>query len=100
MTDPTDPVRRAGKAPRLGEATHNFAQGQAVRLKNAVLSSGSVYRITASLPPTGDSPQYRIRNETENFERMAREQDLELVNNPARDPGAALKNLYDSSRPR
>ena len=60
-------------------ATHAFAIGQAVRLKGGFLRSGNTFFVTATLPPIGESPQYRIRNETEKFERMATEVDLEPV---------------------
>lgn len=73
------PTKTTHQSLRTHSATHLFSTGQSVRLKNAVLLAGAVYRITASLPPSGASPQYRIRNENETFERMASEADLELV---------------------
>jgi hypothetical protein len=72
-----------------------FTSGQDVRLKNAFLQAGNVYRITASLPPNGASPQYRIRNENEKFERMAAEADLELVSAPQSSEGdASIEKLF------
>ena len=61
--------------------------GQAVRLKGGMWPSGNVYLITAKLPPSGDSPQYRIRNDTEKFERMATQANLELANPSTDDQG-------------
>jgi len=80
---------------RVHSATHLFTTGQSVRLKNAVLLAGNVYRITASLPPTGASPQYRIRNENETFERMASEADLELVAaSPRREESSSIEKHF------
>jgi hypothetical protein len=55
---------------------HLFEVGQAVRLKHSLWGTGNVYLITAKLPPVGDAPQYRIRNEGEKFERMATQDNL------------------------
>ena len=76
MTTST-PSRRA---PTASVATHRFELGQTVRLTGGLWPSGNVYRITAMLPPVGDSPQYRIRNEAEKFDRMAPQSALELAN--------------------
>lgn len=62
---------------------HLFALGQAVRLRSGFLPSGDSYLVTALLPPRGDLPQYRIRNEGEKFERMATQAELELLSAPA-----------------
>ena len=81
----SETTSRAGPARRVHAAAHRFAEGQTVRLKNAFIASGNVYAITASLPPLGVSPQYRIRSAGETFERMATEAELELVSAPAPD---------------
>ena len=95
MTNPTPNLRRPMPARRIDTQTHAFRHGQSVRLKNTVVSSGHVYLITASLPTNGASPQYRIRNSEENFERMASEADLELFSPPSRDAGeAAIDKLF------
>ena len=63
-------------------ATHLYEVGQAVRLKRGVgqfLQSGDVYHITRRLPPMGDSPQYRIRNDAERYERVVVQDSLEPV---------------------
>jgi len=61
-------------------APHLFTTGQIVRLKDGFrLQSQSVatYRITAALPPRGDSLQYRIRSDDELYERVATQDSLE-----------------------
>lgn len=61
---------------------HVFAVGQAVRRKGGFgsqLSRADVFRITATLPETGGSLQYRIRSEEERHERVTVEEDLEAI---------------------
>jgi hypothetical protein len=61
-------------------ATHRFAVGQIVRLRNSFGKfprNAEIYRITGTLPPSGDSPQYRIRNDDERHERVTTEDSLE-----------------------
>jgi hypothetical protein len=72
-------ARRFKRSPHPQPATHLFTVGQAVRLKNGFSRSGDIYLITAKLPPSGDLPQYRLRNDNEKFERMATESELEAV---------------------
>jgi len=63
-------------------AVHLFKVGQSVRLKNGFERpprAADVYRITDKLPPSGGSPQYRIRSDNERHERMATEDSLEAV---------------------
>lgn len=63
--------------------THRFTVGQLVRMNGgfgALPSVTETYRITAVLPPAREnSPQYRIRNETERYERMTTEDNLEEI---------------------
>jgi len=65
---------------RRDAATHLFAVGQAVRMRvglgGATLSS-DIYHITGTLPPRGDSPQYRIRNDDERHERVITQASIE-----------------------
>ncbi len=71
-------IRPARREP----ASHLFAIGQTVRLKTAfaaALPPSSIFHITATLPPKVNSPQYRIRNDTERHERVATQDDLEPV---------------------
>jgi hypothetical protein len=77
MNDETNIPQRFKRAPQTDAATHSFAVGQSVRLNGGFLRSGTIYQITARLPPVGDSPQYRIRNDEEKFERVARQSELE-----------------------
>lgn len=80
MTATSTPQRRR-EFPR-GTATHRFAVGQAVRLKDGFGRPplpGDVYHITGTLPPRGDSPQYRIRNDDERHERVTTQDSLEPV---------------------
>ena len=62
--------------------THLYSIGQVVRLKGGMgmpAKASDVYQITGTLPPRGNSPQYRIRNDGERHERVAAEDSLELV---------------------
>ena len=68
-------LQRNARPIRYETATHLFTTGQIVRLKGGFglqSQSADTYRITATLPPRGDSQQYRIRNEAENYERWRR----------------------------
>jgi hypothetical protein len=71
----TRPIRR--EVP-----THLFTVGQFVRLKGGFgIPSlwADIYRIVATLPPLGNSPQYRIRDYDERHERVATQDTLEPV---------------------
>ena len=76
-------LRRNARPIRYEEAaTHLYMMGQIVRLKGEGLvpsQSANTYRITGTLPPRGDSPQYRIRNDHECYERVATQDSLEPV---------------------
>ncbi|MFP1633779.1 hypothetical protein ACLB6G_18770 [Zhengella sp. ZM62] len=75
-----DPRRSRHETP-----THFFSVGQAVQMKGRFTGSRSpagVFQITATLPPKGNSPQYRIRNEAELHERVATQDDIEAVTVP------------------
>ncbi|MGE0714129.1 MAG: hypothetical protein AB7P02_01695 [Alphaproteobacteria bacterium] len=92
MTAATALPRSRHPARRVS-ATHLFAVGQVVRLTGGfgpVRPSTDLYRITATLPPTGDSPQYRIRNAPERHERVTPEDSLAAVQASSAEPGAAL----------
>jgi hypothetical protein len=88
-TEPNIP-QRFQRAPQSEPATHLFAIGQTVRLNGGFLRTGASYQITARLPPIGDSPQYRIRNEEEKFERVARQSELELSSATNDGPSTSL----------
>lgn len=62
--------------------THLFTVGQFVRLKGGFgipALWADIYRIVATLPPLGNSPQYRIRDYDERHERVATQDTLEPV---------------------
>lgn len=67
-------IMRGNRPTRRDPATHRFAVGQTV--PGAGMSP---YRITATLPPRENSPQYRIRNEEERHERVTTEDSIELI---------------------
>lgn len=74
--------------PRAGLPTHLFAVGQSVRLRDGFARptlATDIYRITATLPPRGNSPQYRIRNDDERHERVTTQDSIELIAVPAED---------------
>ena len=85
---------RNGRPIRREAATHIFAVGQTVRLKDGFLMVPSklpdTYRITATMPPRGNMLQYRIRSDDERHERVATEDSLELVNMSPAGNGATL----------
>ena len=97
MTDSTI-LQRNTRPIRHEAAAHLFATGQIVRLKGGfALPSQSVvtYRITATLPPTGNSPQYRIRNDDELYERVATQESLEPAPmSPAGPRGALIEGTF------
>ncbi|MCW2273762.1 hypothetical protein GJ654_16975 [Rhodoblastus acidophilus] len=73
--------RNTPVASHLG-APHRFTVGQAVRLKGGFAQRAQapgVYHITRTLPPLGESPQYRIRSDGESHERLASQNELEAV---------------------
>ncbi|MCZ8183969.1 MAG: hypothetical protein O9322_13425 [Beijerinckiaceae bacterium] len=68
--------------PATEVQSHLFAVGQAVRRKGGFGKPSShldIFRITAMLPESLGSLHYRIRTESERHERVATEDDLELV---------------------
>lgn len=97
MMDSPTPQPKA-RPVRHEVAPHLFTTGQIVRLKDGFsLQSQSVatYRITAVLPPKGDSLQYRIRNDNEVYERVATQASLEPVRiSPGGVSGALVKATF------
>jgi hypothetical protein len=90
MTRTTTLMQRNTRPIRREAATHLFAVEQAVRLKGGFgtfSTTAEIYRITATLPPRGDSLQYRIRSDGERHERVATQDSLESVD---RSPGDAM----------
>ncbi|QDC02773.1 hypothetical protein [Mesorhizobium sp. 8] len=86
-------LRRNARANRREAPTHLFAIGQTVRLRGSFGTfpkSAEIYHITGTLPPRGDSPQYRIRNDDERHERVTTQDSLEAVRFLQSGDGATL----------
>ena len=74
--------QRHARQFRRATSTHAFAVGQRVTLKRGLggmSSPADIYHITGTLPPQGNSPQYRIRNDQECHERVTAQDDLRPV---------------------
>lgn len=90
---PTSFMRRNQRPLRHEAAAHLYAVGQAVRLKGRLGSfkeTAEIYHITGTLPPKGDSPQYRIRNDGERHERVTTQDNLELIQETSTGENAIL----------
>lgn len=86
-------IQRTARQFRRKVPTHLFAVGQSVKLKGGFPKpalAGDIYRITGTLPPRGDSLQYRIRNDDERHERVTTEDSLEPVGMRQSGSGATL----------
>jgi len=89
-------LQRSVRPIRPKAVSHLFAVGQTVRLQsNARVFAGTagLYRITGTLPPSGGSPQYRIRNDDERHERVTTQDNLEPVE--LSDGGETLERTFD-----
>lgn len=87
----TTHVLQRSRQPPRDATTHLFTVGQSVRLKGGwPAAPGEIYHITATLPPRGNSPQYRIRNDDERYERVTTQDNLEPVRTPRPDDDATL----------
>jgi len=78
MTITNNPPPNA-RAIRRDAATHLFVIGQAVRMRVGLggsTLSPDIFHITGTLPPRGDSPQYRIRNDDEHHERVITQESI------------------------
>lgn len=85
--------KASSRATRLSlpqSETHLYKVGQAVRLKGGFSRTAEVYRVNAQLPPSGRTPQYRIQNSKEGFERVATEDKLEPAHATRGDESASL----------
>lgn len=60
-------------------STHLYAIGQQVRLSGQ-RGPAETYEVIGTLPPRDNSPQYRVRNEEERYERVITENLLEPAN--------------------
>jgi hypothetical protein len=95
-------LQRSARPIRYEAATHLFTTGQIVRLKGGFglqPQSAATYRITGTLPPRGDSQQYRIRNDDEHYERVATQESLEPVRiSPAGPSGALIEGTFGAGQ--
>jgi len=85
-------VPGATRIPPLEAAVHQFSVGQIVRMRSrsgVFPKTDEVFRITRTLPARDNFLQYRLRSEGENYERVATEDNLELVGADSVMEGAA-----------
>jgi hypothetical protein len=71
-----------GAFTMMGNAmnNHKFKVGQTVSYTSkfiATVNAGAIFKITQLLPPEGHEFQYRIRNASEPYERVAKESQLD-----------------------
>ena len=84
-------MQRTARRIRREAPAHMFEVGQAVRLKGGLASRfQEIFHITGILPPKEGSPQYRIRNQEERYERVTTQDNLEPVDSPPAGSGATL----------
>jgi len=68
-------------APHQVLRTHKFRVGQTVLYTSSPISrpgASGTYKVVKLLPSDGDDYQYRIKNQGEAFERVAKESQLEI----------------------
>ena len=85
--------RSEAREPGPKPASHLFRVGQTVRMGSRFgvsPSTAEFYRVTATLPPRDNSPQYRIRSDEERHERVGTEDKLEAADSPKSGAGANL----------
>jgi hypothetical protein len=73
---------QASARPRAEKTAHRFTVGQLVRMKgrSAMLQSApELFQVKNTLPVKDGSPQYRIRSDQENYDRVTTEDNLEEV---------------------
>ncbi len=78
--------------PSLEGAVHQYSVGQIVRMRSrsgVFPKTDEVFRITRTLPARDNLLQYRLRSDGENYERVATEDNLELVGSESVPEGAA-----------
>ena len=75
-----EPVRKPVVRPTLAQPTHRYAAGERLRMGNGgytVARAAAFCKVVALLPYEGKgSLLYRVRSETEAFERVVAEADL------------------------
>lgn len=91
----------ARRARRRRAAAHIYAVGQVVRMRATgarTARTAEIFRITAKLPPQEGLPQYRLRNMTERFERVAAQDTIEPVAQCASDAPIRLESVFADTR--
>jgi hypothetical protein len=86
-------MRRNIRPAHRETPTHLYALGESVRLKGSFSTfpkSTEIYHVTGRLPARGYSLQYRIRGDSERYERVTTEDSLEPVPGPPDDESATL----------
>ncbi|MBZ9761110.1 hypothetical protein LB553_09505 [Mesorhizobium sp. CA8] len=90
-------LQRNTRPIQHGAPARLFDIGQAVRLKGGLgvgPKTGEVYRVTGTLPPRGNSPQYRVRNESEPHERVVTEDRLETAGDVPEDGMMLIERTF------
>lgn len=91
-------MQRNARPIRREAETHLFAIGQTVRLRSGFgtfTKTAEIYHITGTLPPRGNSPQYRIRNDDERHERVTTQDSLEPVQiSPAGEEATLIERTF------
>ena len=75
-------IRGHMRIPPLEAEAHRFSVGQLVRMKGrlgVIPKTDEIFRITGTLPARDNILQYRLRSDGEIYERVAAEDNLELV---------------------
>jgi len=93
----TNHLRRPAPTPRRVNATHLYTVGQSVRLKKHPGEDSrtvDIYRITGTLPPQGNSLQYRIRSDQERHDRVVTEDTLEPLRASASGGASLLERAF------
>jgi len=85
-------IRGQMRIPPLEAEAHRFSVGQIVRMKGRlgiIPMTDDIFRITGTLPARDNILQYRVRNDGESYERVAAEDNLELVGTGPEAPAAS-----------
>ncbi|SBW00601.1 conserved hypothetical protein [uncultured Alphaproteobacteria bacterium] len=90
------------RARRREAASHMYMVGQVVRMRNdgpRTARSADIFRITAKLPPNDGLPQYRLRNATERFERVATQDAIEpLTRSRSNSPLSPAERAFEGKK--
>ncbi len=81
---------------------HQYKIGDRIVLKersSRTLKSGGPCRVLAALPESQGFRQYRVRFETESYDRMISEDDIDIENSPASGSGPAPGSVSKGKDP-